>query len=75
MDTNLLDVAVWAINSTTGNMEVHLFLATGTGSSLTAPPIRSDSKHLRSWPDSSVAVRRKRPPGTRRHARLVAMTP
>jgi hypothetical protein len=29
---HLLDVAVWAINATTGNMEVHIFLGNGTGS-------------------------------------------
>jgi hypothetical protein len=29
---HLLDVAVWAINATTGSMEVHIFLGNGTGS-------------------------------------------
>ena len=54
---HLLDVAVWAINATTGNMEVHIFLGNGTGSlTYSATYSAPSSGNFAPGPNSIVAA-------------------
>jgi len=54
---HLLDVAVWAINATTGNMEVHIFLGNGTGSlTYSATYSAPNSNTFAPGPNSIVAA-------------------
>src|SRR5260370_30592038 len=54
---NLLDVAVWATNATTGNMEVHIFLGNGTGSlTYSATYSAPSSGNFNPGPNSIVAA-------------------
>ena len=53
----LLDVAVWATNATTGNAEAHIFLGNGTGSlAFSATYSASNSSTFNPGPNSLVAA-------------------
>jgi hypothetical protein len=55
--SHLLDVAVWALNSNTGNSELHIFLGNGTGSlTYNATYAAPSSSNANPGPNGLVAV-------------------